>query len=565
MVERGVGIRDPLFFIGVVENNDDPQLEGRVKVRAFSVHGNNRQIPTQDLPWAVVASGSYDLSQPPPPLNSFVYGMFLDGRDAQTPLVLGLIPGQYLKDGLDPEKNGWGVIPHRNGDELAKGSRPRDVGQPSMSRLARGEYIDQTYVLGQELGRLEDQKIAGTKDESDMESKHETWSEPSTAYNAQYPHNKVIETAHHSIELDDTPDGERIMIHHKSGSFVQIDSVGTVTQKAVGDRFDVTDGSHHQATGDGCNHYVTIGGNAHVYVKGNKTEEIEGDYRLIVRGNAEFGVGSAMYLNAEMLEARGGDVKIEAKSTASLKAVKELFLGASGFTPGVPSLTGAPGPDGGDIKITGNKVFTTGYYSVESFSGLFTKITSIIDTHMTGSNLFIGMTGAIPSFTPVLGLPIGTPPLNAPGITQGINVLSGVKTNISTGGTLSFNVGGTSSINTGGAMSIKTGGVMDFSVGGAMNLLAGAAFSATAGAAMNLSAGGITNLDGSIVNIGMGASPAVPTFIPLDVPGISILGLPSLDAVSVTMPEPPGKSTSIIDRAICGSRNQAGFTAALGD
>ena len=120
------------------------------------------------------------------------------------------------------------------------------------------------------------------------------------------------------------------------------------------------------------------------------------------------------------------------------------------------------------------------------------------------------MTGAIPSFTPVLGLPIGTPPLNAPGITQGINVLSGVKTNISTGGTLSFNVGGTSSINTGGAMSIKTGGVMDFSVGGAMNLLAGAAFNATAGAAMNLSAGGITNLDGSVVNIGMGASPACP-------------------------------------------------------
>ena len=107
-VERGVGIRDATLFIGVVENNDDPQLEGRVKVRAFSVHGNNRQIPTQDLPWAVVASGSYDLSQPPPPLNSFVYGMFLDGRDAQTPLVLGLIPGQYLKDGLDPEKNGLG-------------------------------------------------------------------------------------------------------------------------------------------------------------------------------------------------------------------------------------------------------------------------------------------------------------------------------------------------------------------------------------------------------------------------------------------------------------------------
>ena len=575
MFDHGVGIKNPLFFIGVVENNDDPQLEGRIQVRAFSIHGDNTQIAAEDLPWAICAQ-AFGATMTPPPLNAFVYGMMLDGRDAQTPLILGMIPGQTVKGGLDQEKNGYGVIPHRNGNELSQGTAPRDVGQSNMPRLARGEYIHQTYVLGQEMGRSEGLKIGGTRDDDD---KYKTWSEPSSAYNAQYPHNRVIETAHHSIELDDTPGSERIMIHHKSGSFVQIDSTGAHTQKTTGDRYDVTDGNLHQSTGDGGNHYVTIGGNAHVYVAGNKTEEIEGDYNLIVRGNAQFGSGGAMYLNAEMIEARGGDVKIEAKSTASLKAVKELFLGASGFTPGVPSLTGAPGPDGGDVKITGNKIYTTGYYSVESWSGLFTKLTSVIDTHMTGSNLFIGMTGAIPSFTPVPGLPIGTPPVNAPVITQGINILSGAKTNISTLGTLSLNTGLTSSINTVGAMSIKTGGVMDFSVGGAMNLLAGAALNATAvgelnlsgggalnasaGGAMNLLAIGIANLDGSLVNIGAGAGAAavaVPTFIPLDVPGVSLFGLPSLDAISVTMPEPPAKSTSLIPPSAGRSYNQAGYT-----
>jgi hypothetical protein len=556
MAEYGVGIKNPLFFVGVVENNDDPQMEGRVQVRAFSVHGTNKQIPTPELPWAIVASGSYDLSQPPPPLNSFVYGMFLDGRDAQQPMILGLIPGQY-QEVVDPDKNGWGVVPHRNGVELAKGTDPRSIGNPSMSRLARGENVEETYVLQQEMGRTEEQKIAGT-------DKH--WSQPSSAYNSQYPHNRVIETAHHSIELDDTPDGERIMIHHKAGSYIQIDSSGTVSENSSGDRYEVTDGNYHQSVGnEGGNYYVTIGGNAHVYVKGNKTEEIEGDYNLIVRGNAQLGSGGAMYLNAEMLEARGGDVKIESKSTTSVKATKELFLGASGFVPGLGNVDGAPGPSGGDVKITGNKIYTTGYYSVESFSGLFTKITSVIDTHMTGSNLFIGQTGALPPVTPVLGAKIGTPSPNAPGITQGINIVSGVKTNISTGGTLSLQTGGAAGILTGGLFSVSTGGVMDFTVGAAMNINTAGVFSAQAGGAATIIAGGITSIDGSVVNIGMGGTPGVPTPPVIDVPGISILGLPSLDSIGVTMPEPPGKSTAIISRAVTRSFNNAGYVGSDGD
>ena len=79
---------------------------------------------------------------------------------------------------------------------------------------------------GQELGRLEDQKIAGTKDEVIWNQNTRRGLNPQQ-HIMPVSHNKVIETAHHSIELDDTPDGERIMIHHKSGSFVQIDSVGT--------------------------------------------------------------------------------------------------------------------------------------------------------------------------------------------------------------------------------------------------------------------------------------------------------------------------------------------------
>ena len=36
-----MGISNPMWFVGVVENNDDPTKQGRVQVRAFGVHGEN--------------------------------------------------------------------------------------------------------------------------------------------------------------------------------------------------------------------------------------------------------------------------------------------------------------------------------------------------------------------------------------------------------------------------------------------------------------------------------------------------------------------------------------------
>lgn len=319
MFDSGIGIRDPLFFIGVVERNDDPQLEGRVQVRAFSVHGTNKEVPTPSLPWAVCASGSYDPNCPPPPLNSFVYGLFLDGRDAQHPMVLGLIPTQFAEP-IDPEKNGWGVIPNRDGYILAKGSTPRDYGQPQQSRLARGESIEETYVIAQEMGRVEKVKIAGEEDI--------TWDEPGPAYAAKYPFNRVIETAKHSIEIDDTPGGERIMIRHKEGSYVQIDAKGNTTHKSVGDKFEVNDEQQHVYVGG--HSIIHVHGDSRVYTHGNKIEEVNGDYQLIVHGNAMFGVGGQMNLNAsEQIQARGADVKIEANvSTMALYAKKDMQIGS---------------------------------------------------------------------------------------------------------------------------------------------------------------------------------------------------------------------------------------------
>jgi hypothetical protein len=320
MEETGVGIREPLFFIGVIENNFDPRLEGRVQVRAFGVHGTVQQVPTQDLPWATLIIGSYDPNAPIPPLNSWVFGFFIDGRDAQQPMVLGLIPTQ-MTEPIDPDRTGWGVIDSKNHDRLAQGSRSVDYGQPARSRLARGENIEETYVLAQESLR-----ITGIPSANGAPA----WEEPPTSYEAKYPFNRVIETASgHSIELDDTPGAERIMIYHRSGSYIQVDTRGTTTHRSQSDRYDITSTNAHVYVGG--RSMVTINGDSHILVNGNKTEEITGDYTQIVRGNHMLSVGGQLNLNAgDEVQARGAKIRLDANVEGiNIKSAKNINIESS--------------------------------------------------------------------------------------------------------------------------------------------------------------------------------------------------------------------------------------------
>lgn len=340
MSETGIGIQNFLFFIGVVENNIDPRLEGRVQCRSFGVHGTNTQVPTNDLPWAIVMNSGFQV----PPLNAWVFGTFIDGRDCQQPLILGVLPTQ-MTSAVDPDVTGWGAYTSQNYDLLAQGSRPDDLGQPTIPKLARGEYLDETYIMPLEATKVENVPVAGT----DL-----TWDEPGSAYDAQYPLNRVIETpAGHTIELDDTPGSERIMVYHKSGSYVQIDSRGTTTNKAVNDRYDISEENSHVYIGG--NAMVTIGGDARVLVNGSMYHEVMGDYSLKVRGNAEIVASGQLNLqSADQTQIQGSrtvvhaavaDVDILASSSVNisgenthisaegdmrLSAGAQLGLGASG-------------------------------------------------------------------------------------------------------------------------------------------------------------------------------------------------------------------------------------------
>jgi hypothetical protein len=89
------------FFIGVVENINDPAMLNRVQCRVFGIHPMDRsEVPTEALPWATVmmpttsaglqmggGDGVMGLRE-----GSWVLLFFFDGPSCQDPLILGTIP-----------------------------------------------------------------------------------------------------------------------------------------------------------------------------------------------------------------------------------------------------------------------------------------------------------------------------------------------------------------------------------------------------------------------------------------------------------------------------------------
>lgn len=88
------------WFIGtVIQVDNDPEELGRVKIRIYGIHPNDPELASpDDLPWASVVLPSTEAG-----VSGFggstgikpsaqVFGIFLDGKNSQLPLVLGTIP-----------------------------------------------------------------------------------------------------------------------------------------------------------------------------------------------------------------------------------------------------------------------------------------------------------------------------------------------------------------------------------------------------------------------------------------------------------------------------------------
>jgi hypothetical protein len=89
------------WWVGVVEDRDDPEKLGRVRVRIIGIHSDDKEIlPTTDLPWAIpmqptTSAAMSGLGSSPLGLlpGTWCIGFFIDGDDMQQPVVMGTIGG----------------------------------------------------------------------------------------------------------------------------------------------------------------------------------------------------------------------------------------------------------------------------------------------------------------------------------------------------------------------------------------------------------------------------------------------------------------------------------------
>jgi predicted chitinase len=102
MANQNIFAPDGFFWwVGVVEDREDPLKSGRCRVRIIGYHPDDKElVPTVDLPWAIPmqpitsAALSGKGSAPVGPLpGTWVIGFYADGRDQQQPIMMGTMGG----------------------------------------------------------------------------------------------------------------------------------------------------------------------------------------------------------------------------------------------------------------------------------------------------------------------------------------------------------------------------------------------------------------------------------------------------------------------------------------
>lgn len=291
-----------VWWFGVVEDIDDPLKLGRVRVRIFGYHPEEKNlIRTSDLPWAhplqdITSASISGIGKSPTGLvtGSHVFGFFRDGHNAQQPIVM------FSVGGIPSE-----VADKSKGFNDPFGVFPVEKDKPDTNRLATGDETDKTIIELRKNSRTEDILVALDKDDV------EKWSEPESPYKTKYPNNKVFATKSGMVEeWDDTPEKERHHTYHPSGSFEEVangwekNPPGTRVHKVVGNNYEIlagddfvhvkgtvrmtVDGSSKIYIGageDGGDLNIQVDRDVNLFVGKNLRTTVEGDYELTVNGN----------------------------------------------------------------------------------------------------------------------------------------------------------------------------------------------------------------------------------------------------------------------------------------
>ena len=425
------GFNNMLHFVGVVEDIHDRTNSGRVRVRAFGIHppraeeGQEDSVPTAHLPWATVLDGTYGVAPVIPSVGEWVFGFFIDGREAQQPIITGRLPGMHLQ------------MPAGSGEPGEDGYLPDEAvnqfGAPPLHRYQGGEDAQKGQTLSQRV--FQNNNI--------VQADGDSFDEPPVMMPENNYDNRLVKSkdGDNFIVLGSGQDGDNndyILISHSSGSVFQIDANGTMLVKSFSDKYNTTDGVE--------SNYIT--GSQHTNIQDDYTLKVEnGKGKIQIAGNfdiecTDFNVKASRNINLNAgakINASGLGVGVYAKGD-DINLVAHQHLKASTavggmyfkcISPGVPT----PGmtSNGGDFHVDSYKM------NLHSLS--YTKL------HSTG--LPAVSAGLLPY--PDVGH-------------NGIDIYSTTS--------LRMNSLATMNISTVGVMGINAGGAMGVTAGGAMNLYA---------------------------------------------------------------------------------------------
>ena len=189
------------WFVGVVEDRNDPKFLGRCKVRCLGLHTDNlEKLPTADLPWAhpmnpITSATVSGVGQTP--LGSvegtWVIGFFQDGADCQQPIIIGTLPGvPYALPDKDSNK-GF--------QDATNANYPKYKDESDVNRLAVNDSdnphstltirkADRDLAVG--IAQIDGIFNGVAPIDPDLDATF--WDEPETEYNATYPRNHVYES-----------------------------------------------------------------------------------------------------------------------------------------------------------------------------------------------------------------------------------------------------------------------------------------------------------------------------------------------------------------------------------
>ena len=333
------------WFVGVVEDRNDPKTLGRVRVRCLGYHTEDLvKLPTADLPWAhpmnpITSATVSGVGQSPLGVveGTWVIGFFTDGPTAQQPMIIGTLPGVPKDLPTKDATKGFQDVTNANYPKY----KETDVNRLSVNEKDDdGNETNPHSTLTQRRATRElavgtaqiDGVVGGVAPfPADLDDDNGgKWDQPEIPYNAVYPKNHVYESeGGHIKEFDDTIDAERIHERHNSGSGYEIGPNGTKVTKVVKDNYNI------------------ITNDDYCHIQGNSRATIDKGLRVRVNSKGESGnnynieLGQGASLNVEVnggninlttlnSGADAGDININASRDLNMQVGRGMNIGVIG-------------------------------------------------------------------------------------------------------------------------------------------------------------------------------------------------------------------------------------------